>query len=665
MSLSPSRLAPLCRQIIEACLYICFFLTPLIVLPITNELFEFNKMYLTYALAVVLLAAGLATILLSGRRYVNFPRLGLLLLIFLVALLLSTLTSIDQQVSLFGFYGRFHGGLFSWIAYAIIFFSLSFLPAKSYLNLVRVALFSALLVSIWGILEHYGIDASYWVENVRARVFSTLGQPNWLAAYLAMIIPWGLSFYLLAKKRLFLLGWAALILACFTAIIFTYSRGGVLGLVTALAAFLLLLGWNNLKRYLRQLLGIAVGMAILTVAFASPVSPQISGDIPYRTVSKVELADETGNIRLIVWQGAVEIFKHYPIFGSGVETFGESYYGYRPVEMNKTSEWDFLFNKAHNEYLNYLATTGVVGTGAYLILILAFFWLGWRQIKKLANPERIFLAAALSSTAGYLVQNAFEFTVVPLALLFVLNLSVFSLIRAQPIKLRLPLVNRIVSKAALAVTPLLLIWTLLTIFNFWRSDIYYSQGSSDASLGDSTLARQELRMAVSLNPTEPNYLIQLALTESYLAQNAQGQTQRDLAASSHQIANLATKIAPKNLAVLRLKAFILEKLSALDDNLTEAAEKTRVEAAGLAPTEPKVRLELADYYFKRGLFDQAAANFVKAFSLKANLIEAPIGAAKAYLKLGQPDSAKKFLELARQINPDDPSVTDLSKDLGS
>ena len=79
---------------------------------------------------------------------------------------------------------------------------------------------------------------------------------------------------------------------------------------------------------------------------------------------------ESGEIRKIVWRGAVEIYKNYPLLGSGPETFAYSYYNFRPQEHNLVSEWDFLYNKAHNEYLNYLATVGIIGTTAYLILIL-------------------------------------------------------------------------------------------------------------------------------------------------------------------------------------------------------------------------------------------------------------------------------------------------------
>ena len=69
---------------------------------------------------------------------------------------------------------------------------------------------------------------------------------------------------------------------------------------------------------------------------------------------------DPGKIRLLVWQGAFEAWKNNPIFGTGVETFAFAYYKYKSPAHNLTSEWNFLYNKAHNEFLNYLTTTGTL-----------------------------------------------------------------------------------------------------------------------------------------------------------------------------------------------------------------------------------------------------------------------------------------------------------------
>ena len=94
---------------------------------------------------------------------------------------------------------------------------------------------------------------------------------------------------------------------------------------------------------------------------------------------------ESSKIRLIVWQGAIELFKRNPLFGTGVETYAYAYYNVKPMMHNLTSEWDCLYNKAHNEYLNYLATTGSFGLLSYLSIIFLFLFHSFRQILKSKN----------------------------------------------------------------------------------------------------------------------------------------------------------------------------------------------------------------------------------------------------------------------------------------
>ncbi|MEK9179052.1 MAG: O-antigen ligase family protein, partial [Patescibacteria group bacterium] len=84
------------------------------------------------------------------------------------------------------------------------------------------------------------------------------------------------------------------------------------------------------------------------------------------------LATDSIVIRKLVWQGAVKLGLKYPLFGTGVETFAYAYNFTRPAAHNQTSEWDFVYNKAHNELLNYFANTGFFGLFSYLLLFGAF-----------------------------------------------------------------------------------------------------------------------------------------------------------------------------------------------------------------------------------------------------------------------------------------------------
>jgi O-antigen ligase len=132
----------------------------------------------------------------------------------------------------------------------------------------------------------------------------------------------------------------------------------------------------------------------------------------------------TVDIRLAVWKGTLNLIKDHPLLGTGPETFAYSFLLYRPVELNQTAEWEFLYNKAHNEYLNLAACTGLLGLTTYLLLVGKFIWWNTREFmqikaneRKCAN-ERILRAGIFAGWMGVLVSDFFGFSVVTTSLLF-------------------------------------------------------------------------------------------------------------------------------------------------------------------------------------------------------------------------------------------------------
>jgi hypothetical protein len=124
-----------------------------------------------------------------------------LVALFFFSQLLSTIFSMHQRTSIFGYYTRFNGGLLSIIAYLALFFAAQYNLSKKQLNLIlKNLLFAALLISLYAIPEHFGhslsclivtgkYNVACWVQDVQNRVFATFGQPNWLAGFLLMTIP--------------------------------------------------------------------------------------------------------------------------------------------------------------------------------------------------------------------------------------------------------------------------------------------------------------------------------------------------------------------------------------------------------------------------------------------------------------------------------------------
>jgi O-antigen ligase len=718
------------QRIITICYYLLFFATPLLFTSINHELFEYNKMIFTYLLTTIITGTWIVRMIAAKKLILKRTILDIPILIFLVANILSTAFSIDAHVSWWGYYTRSNGGLLSIITYSLLYFGLiSNFDAKQIIKFIKAAIWGGIAVSLYAIPEHFGVspscivlysqfDANCWVQDVQARVFATLGQPNWLAAYLGMLIfPAG---YFLAKAdrlqgKIF---YGLAVLLMYMAFTFTYSRGATLGLLVGLFVFVGL-GWGaamarqlKLKRKNWQIFQpVAIFGAIIisiTLIFGTALSsfrllqlgavanrPGLSSTIATASVgTQLENGGtDSGVIRLIVWGGAIEIFKKYPIFGSGVETFAYSYYGSRSVDHNMVSEWDFLYNKAHNEYLNYLANTGIVGFASYMLLIGVFLWWAlksWLVSIKMGNKidengidRQLLIAAITASYTGYLVQNFFGFSVVVIATYFYLFPAILIVATSGESKLEVHSrllvgigqgVGRIISKrrklgkivriVAIAVTVILTVNYALMISRLWYADTLYAKGSNLTDAGRPLLGYDKLLLASIFNPDEPLYRIDMG----YAAAASAAALSADESSESAELIEKLEKIAvsetekvlldyPQNVSNFRSAVRTYYELATIDPIYLDKVIVTFDQAIALAPTDPKL-------YFNKGLIENqmgkksATQTIEKAISLKPNYRDAYLGLATILIQNKEIPEAKIWLERAAKYYPNDKEIED-------
>lgn len=374
------------QKTIEFLFCVLFFLVPLAWLPNTSELFEFNKMILVYLFTALIIASWLCRMIAEKKFIFRHTPLDWPLLLFLLFTFISLLFSIDIHTSWFGYYSRWNGGLLSLFSYALLYWAfVSNITNKSIPKLINWLLITAGITAIYGGLEHFGFspsclitrgqwNVSCWVQDVQNRVFATLGQPNWLAAYIATLIFIPISAIISKLKTL---NHAITFLLLFLALLFTKSRSGLLAFaISSLVFWSLIFSQfkSNLKQFL--ILSLSFTFCVLTFTFLIPNPIRdlvIKSSTPAPVGPALEVGGtESGAIRKIVWTGATRIWtsslKNF-LIGTGPETFAMAYYQYRPIEHNATSEWELLYNKAHNEFLNYLTTTGLLGLLSYLVLL--------------------------------------------------------------------------------------------------------------------------------------------------------------------------------------------------------------------------------------------------------------------------------------------------------
>lgn len=258
-----------------------------------------------------------------------------------------------------------------------------------------------LLLVIAGSLGFYGLKGGLFVFATAGQ-YRVLGAPGQtfvsgnttIALALNMCLP--LFWYLRKDEpRPWL---RSLLLATFclsvVAVLFTYSRGGLLGLGCVLA----ILGARSRRRYLVLPL---IGLTALAV-FA--VAPRQWVD-RMQTIQTYE-QDNSAMERLMSWKVGFDIANDRPIFGGGFQVFNQ-----RATYRKYAPQFDHFLD-AHSIYFNLLGEHGYVGLGLFFLLVVCTFgslisiYRAGRQHEDLtwASDFAHMLGAGL---VGYLVSGAF------------------------------------------------------------------------------------------------------------------------------------------------------------------------------------------------------------------------------------------------------------------
>ncbi|MFN4212429.1 MAG: O-antigen ligase family protein [Microgenomates group bacterium] len=689
-----------------------FLITPLLMLPFTSELFEFNKMIFIYLLATLILFFWILKMISFKKIIIKKTPFDIAIILFFISQVLSTLFSIDRHTSIFGYYSRFNGGLLSIIAYIILFYgfasNLSF-DTKILEILLKISLFSSLMVIFWGLPGKFGHDLtcllfmgqfnnSCWTDQFRPaeRMFSTLGQPNWLGAYLAINFFIGMYFFYLSiknKKLIHSLFYFFIVNLTFIGIIFTKSRSAFLAVivevgVSAAVVFLKWLREKNKRVFYLLTIVLVINSVFLATIFTKK---QLNNRAKKQTSSVTESFD----IRKIVWKGAIDLGLRYPLFGTGVETFAYSYYFVRPKEHNLTSEWDYLYNKAHNEYLNYFATTGVIGLGSYIVLIgtVCFYILKKLKIKneklkmtiknlKLKNSqaiqiinnnnETILIICLFLAYISILITNFFGFSTTTVNLFFYLIpafLVVSNNITIEQSTNKLSLFQ----KLNIVILILATCYLIFAIFKYWYADILYAKADQRNKLGDYQTSANFLNQALKLK-YEHVYEDKLSYTLANLAVLAAYQKQSEVAKKLMNLSKFynqkAINNSPKNVLYWKTKAknhYLFYQISLSKGELEEGI-RALIQGKNLSPTDPKIPYSLAIFYSlmidevkkkeEKLNFQNLSVRMVdESISLKPNYRDGYFLKGQLFKKYGQKEEAKKIFQfILKKINPLDEEV---------
>ncbi|MGH7442269.1 MAG: O-antigen ligase family protein, partial [bacterium] len=178
---------------------------PLIFYTRGYDVFEFNK--ITAVRVLTTLAAGLMLFKLLFVRPLNLLRsaLDVPVLVWLLVCLACTFHTVNWRLSTHGVYEDFEG-ITTWVMYVFLFWwPLQHVRTERQIRLIFGAVVLAGTVAgFYGLLQNFGIDFVPWNPSTYNpdRMFSTMGNPDFLAAYTVMSMPITLIFFLDLPARI-------------------------------------------------------------------------------------------------------------------------------------------------------------------------------------------------------------------------------------------------------------------------------------------------------------------------------------------------------------------------------------------------------------------------------------------------------------------------------
>lgn len=249
------------------------------------------------------------------------------------------------------------------------------------------------IVNIW----LPGADLLPWHGFFGHRIFSTHANPNFFGAFIVFasgII--GAEFLRTRQKRLLVLLALGLL-----DLIFTESKGAWLA-YAGLLVFAAFTYTNCMARVKKHLLKINVA-AIVCLLLAAGVAGVYSAK-RFQSVS----------FRTYTWLSTLEMAKDSPVLGTGPGSFKLVYPAYRRPQI-------FYIENAHNnetqhaenEYLEQLATGGVIGLGLFLWLFAFVFIAAFKNLRAAEkdDPRRYYLLGYSAALAGLLLHAFVDISV--------------------------------------------------------------------------------------------------------------------------------------------------------------------------------------------------------------------------------------------------------------
>lgn len=299
----------------------------------------------------------------------------------ILAVLINSDAPLEQQI--FGRVGR-GLGIITQISLLVVLFTviinINFSDLKS-INLSFII--ASVASSFYCVLQSQGLDPFAWVTRTNG-IIGTLGNPNFQSSFAAMGVAPVILIYWHKRKKYFLS--AILLLLLFYAIYLCRSIQGYLIATVSIILILIISTWYQKKLYSISLIISTLFVGILSICGMLNMGPLATYLYKVSVTSRGEF-----------WRSAINTANSNPIFGTGIDSFGDVFLRYR--DENAANGIGEFTDNAHNYFLEYAATGGyplmLINITIILVTLVSIF----KVQKNLGRFDNLFIAIFISWTA--------------------------------------------------------------------------------------------------------------------------------------------------------------------------------------------------------------------------------------------------------------------------
>lgn len=589
-----SEIVETCEKVSKISIYLLAFLLPILFLPWTANVLDFNKQALLIVLVFASLFAWMLKILILGKANFNLNVVHIPIAVLFLVYTVSTILSSWRHGSFWGWPQVNSESLLSLLGFTLLYFLIvNIFEKKEIFYLMISFVVSGSLVMLYGLLQLFG-KFLIPIGFTRAVSFNTIGGVNSLAVFAAILLPLIIIFLTISKRKYLKVFFiAAIVLLAVLLLLINFQIAWWL----VIAGSALVIAFGTQKRDVFDNRWLVLPMFFLAVALLFSF---FRFQIPGTPDRPIEVFLTHGASFDISWS----TLKESPIIGSGPGTFIYNFLKYKDISFNQGSFWNLRFDWASSKMMTTLGTVGILGVLSFFALLIFFIFYAVKFLftKKGEEGQEAYWVLGMGIFISFLTISVAYF-------LYQSNLSLdfaWFLLMASFVSLLSPIRKEVILKPSSLVTlGITFAFTLIFIFSLgililegqrYVAAASYLKGMKSQQKEESIKSMKHFEDAARISPGNDLYWRELSRvylqgineisTRTDLSQEEITRQMQILINNAVSSARTAVEANPQNVVNWSNRGFVYQNLIGIVGGTKEWAMESYEKALELEPTSP-------------------------------------------------------------------------------